>query len=36
MLVRTNAEPYVVVRAKDRSGRVLGATEPVQANRSTS
>src|SRR5215210_2532603 len=35
MLVRT-AEPYVVVRAKDRSGRVLGATEPVQANRSTS
>jgi hypothetical protein len=36
MLVRTNAEPYVVVRAKDRSGRVLGTTEPVQANRSTS
>jgi outer membrane protein assembly factor BamB len=35
MLVRT-AEPYVVVRAKDRSGRVLGATKPVQANRSTS
>ena len=35
MLVRT-AEPYVVVRAKDRSGRVLGATEPVQASRSTS
>jgi outer membrane protein assembly factor BamB len=35
MLVRT-AEPYVVVRAKDRSGRVLGTTEPVQANRSTS
>jgi len=35
MFVRT-AEPYVVVRAKDRSGRVLGATEPVQASRSTS
>jgi hypothetical protein len=35
VLVRT-AEPYVVVRAKDRSGRVLGATEPVQASRSTS
>jgi hypothetical protein len=35
MLVRT-AEPYLVVRAKDRSGRVLGATKPVQASRSTS
>jgi len=35
MLVRT-AEPYIVVGAKDRSGRVLGATEPVQASRSTS
>src|SRR5829696_2440339 len=36
MLART-AEPYVVVRAKDRSGRVLGATEPVkQARRSPS
>jgi hypothetical protein len=35
MLVRT-AEPYVVVRAKDRSGRVLSTTEPVQASRSTS
>jgi len=29
MLVRT-AEPYVVVRAKDRSGRVLGTTEPIK------
>ena len=34
MLART-AEPYVVVRAKDRWGRVLGATDPVQASRST-
>jgi hypothetical protein len=31
MSVRT-AEPYVVVRAKHRSGRVLGATEHVQAS----
>src|SRR5918995_48091 len=31
MLVRT-AEPHVVVRAKDRSGRVLGTTEHVQAS----
>ena len=35
MLVRS-AEPHVVVRAKDRSGRVLGTSEPVQASRSTS
>jgi len=34
MLVRT-AEPYVVMRAKDRSGRVLGTTEPVQVSRSS-
>ena len=32
MSVRT-AEPYVVVRAKHRSGRVLGATEPVKQGR---
>jgi hypothetical protein len=29
MLVRTS-EPYVAVRAKDRSGGVLGASEPVE------
>ena len=28
MLART-AEPYVVVRAKHRSGRVLGTSKPV-------
>jgi len=28
MLVRT-AKPYVAVQAKDRSGDVLGTTEPV-------
>ena len=32
MLVRTK-KPYVVVRAKDRSGRVLGATEAVKQTR---
>jgi len=32
MLART-AEPYVVVRAKDCSGRVLGATEAVKQTR---
>ena len=29
MVVRTS-EPYVGVRAKDRSGRVLGASDPLQ------
>jgi hypothetical protein len=32
MLVRT-AEPYVVVRAKHSSGRVLGASKPVESER---
>jgi hypothetical protein len=35
MSVRT-AEPYVVVRAKHRSGRVLGTTESLQISRSPS
>ena len=30
MLVQTS-EPYVAVQAKHRSGRVLGASKPVEA-----
>jgi len=26
----STAKPYVAVRAKDRSGRVLGTTEPLK------
>jgi hypothetical protein len=29
-MVALTAEPYVAVRAKHRSGRVLGTTEPVK------
>jgi hypothetical protein len=32
LLARTN-EPYLAVRAKDASGRVLGASKPVQSGR---
>jgi hypothetical protein len=30
-----SAEPYVAVRARNRSGRILGSTEPIEPGSQT-